>query len=426
MTSLAERMRPNDWPDFFGQEKTIASIKTWLSTKAFPHVLLTGSPGSGKTTLAQILKNKVEGRWIEAHAADFSTKEVRSWIEEARDLKRTQGIKTFIFIDEIHRLTRTQQDVLLDPLEKYDFNLIGATTENPGSYLSPAILSRVRVLRLQPLAENQVEQVLDKTAGTVIPGRKFSDLVDPEVRASLVQQAAGDLRQALGRLELILQKFQMSQKVLGLEEYQELLGEESFRSLSTIEHAETLSAFIKSIRGSDPEAALLWMAQMLKTGTDPRLIARRMVISASEDIGNAEPRALPLAVAAAQAVELVGMPEIPIILSQAVIFLATAPKSDAAYQAVKSAQEIFDKQGPFKVPPHLTAIGGDQYENPHRTAHGFSKQNYRPIKLEKIPEFLRFSNRGFEKKLVEYWNWISGKPTANSKPASESEAGPEI
>ncbi len=414
MDSLSEHMRPTDWPEFYGHPKTVASLKTWLETKSFPHVVFTGAPGSGKTTLAQILKNKVQGHWIQAHAADFSTKEVRLVIEAARQAKRDAGTKTFIFIDEIHRLTRTQQDVLLDPLEKYDFNLIGATTENPGSYLSPAILSRVRVLRVNPLPEALIEQVLETTVRRVLTDFSLDKVVSREVQQSLVQQSGGDLRQALSRLELIFQQFQVHGKKLEIQDYQELLGEEAFRSLSVIDHAETLSAFIKSIRGSDPEAALLWMAQMLRTGTDPRLIARRMVISASEDIGNAEPRALTLAVSAAQAVELVGMPEIPIILSQAAIFLATAPKSNSAYQGIKTAQEIFDKQGPFRVPSYLTAMGGQDYENPHETSHGFSKQSYRPSHPINIAHFLNFTTRGFEKKLVEYWDWIRGKTDQKS------------
>lgn len=425
MDSLAERLRPQNWQQFYGHEKVVASIKSWIQAQSLPHLILTGSPGSGKTSLAQIIKNQVASseptsdssitgsRWINAHAADFSTKEVRLWIEQARSEKRLSGIRTYIFIDEVHRLTRTQQDVLLEPLEKYDFTLVAATTENPGSYLSPAILSRVRVLRLNPLPSEQVSKAIQAAAGTLFPGHPLHEVLSQGVQDALVLQAAGDLRQALSRLELLFQDFQLNQKKIEIEEYNNLVGEASVRSLSTIEHAETLSAFIKSIRGSDPEAALLWMAQMLETGTDPRVIARRMVIAASEDIGNAEPRALPLAVAAAQAADFVGPAEIPIVLAQAVVFLATAPKSNSSYLAVKKAQALFKEQGPFKVPPYLTAMGGREYENPHETAHGYSKQSYWPNKSQRTP-FLQLTPRGFEKKMSEYWDWIRGKSSPPS------------
>lgn len=413
-SSLAERMRPQNWSEFQGHEKVVASLQAWLSSQSLPHLVLTGSPGSGKTTLAQIIKNQVsekpETRWINAHAADFSTKEVRQWIEQARIEKRSTGARTYIFIDEIHRLTRTQQDLLLDPLEKYDFTLVAATTEHPGSYLSPAIMSRVRVLKLATLSQRAIEKVLRAAAEKILPDFPLDQVLSSQVQEQLIERADGDLRQALSRFELLLQNFQLHRKKIEFSDYQNLIGEEA-RSLSSLDQAATLSAFIKSIRGSDPESALLWMAQMLETGTDPRVIARRMVIAASEDIGNAEPRALPLAVAAAQAADFVGAAEIPIILSQAVIFLATAPKSNASYEAIRKAREVFTQKGPFKVPPYLTALGGKDYENPHGTPHGFSSQSYRPLNLEGKMDLLNLGARGFEKKMKEYWDWIRGIKT---------------
>lgn len=422
--TLAEKARPQGWDEFQGQDKAVATLKSWLAARSLPHIIFTGSPGSGKTTLAQIIRNYVTAaapgvnalssgsemasRWINGHAADFSTKEVRQWIEQARQEKRATGQRTYIFIDEVHRLSRTQQDLLLEPLEKYDFTLVAATTEPPGSYLSPAIMSRVRVLRLSPHSQETVEKILSTAVSQTFPGFSLERLLTDDVQKHLVEHANGDLRQALSRLELLLKSFQLNQKQIEFDEYQNLIGDSSVRALSSIDQAASLSAFIKSIRGSDPESALLWMAQMLEAGVDPRVIARRMVIAASEDVGNAEPRALPMAVAAAQAADFVGAAEIPIILSQTVVFLATAPKSNSAYVAIKRAQEIYEQKGPFKVPLHLTALGGREYENPHSLEHGFSKQNYRPLNLDKSISILNLGTRGFEKKMKEYWDWIRG------------------
>lgn len=405
MDSLSENLRPEDWAQFVGQTQVVRTLSQWIQAKAIPHMVFVGPPGSGKTSLAQILSRKCEGQWINSNASDFSAKEVRSWIAQARELKTATGEKTFIFFDEIHRLSKTQQDILLEPLEKYYFNLVGATTENLGSFLSPAFLSRIRVLRLQPLTDSEVIKVLEQATQSQA-GLSLAETLQDECIQQIVTSSRSDLRKALGQLAACLQARLTQQEPVSWSQFKQIEGFDTSTVLSGIETAEALSAFIKSIRASDPDAAVLWMTQLLESGVDPRVIARRMVIAASEDIGNAEPRALTLAVAASQAADLVGPAEVPIVLSQAAIFLAAAPKSNASYQAVKGAQELIQSQGPFRVPRHLTALGKSEYQNPHHTARGHSQQTYWP--RPDLERLVKLSDRGFEKKLQEYLNWIHG------------------
>lgn len=410
MDVLSEKVRPEGWSQFVGHPKVVRTLVQWIQAQSIPHLVFVGPPGSGKTSLAQILSRQCQGQWINSNASDFSSKEVRSWIAQARELKTATGEKTFIFFDEIHRLTKTQQDILLEPLEKYYFNLVGATTENLGSFLSPAFLSRIRVLRLQPLSDPEVLKVLEQATRSEAH-LDLAQAVTPQVLQHILASSRSDLRKALGQLAVCLQARLMQQEPVSWAQFKEIEGFDSSPVLSEIETAEALSAFIKSIRASEPDAAVLWMTQLLESGVDPRVIARRLVIAASEDIGNAEPRALAMAVAAAQASDLVGPAEIPIVLSQATIFLAAAPKSNVSYQAVKRAQELVHSQGPFRVPRHLTAQGKDQYQNPHEAVRGHSQQSYWPRPdLEKL---VKLSERGFEKKLQEYLNWIHGVKDKN-------------
>jgi putative ATPase len=354
---LAERMRPRRLEDLVGHEDLLAPgrpLHTLVTQDALPSILLWGPPGSGKTTLAWILGEMQNARLTPLSAVNAGVPEIRKAIEAAR---RTQ-LRTLLFIDEIHRLNKTQQDALLPHVEAGVVTLVGATTENPSFCVIAPLLSRCRVITLEALGADSIGQVIDRALADRERGLGASGLqLSDEAREALILASQGDARRALGILEaaaaLHLSSGQRSQP-LSRETVREAGGRIALRhDRDGEEHFNVVSALIKSLRASDPDAALHYLARLLEAGEDPLYVSRRLVIFASEDIGNADANALTLAVSTHQAVERIGMPEGRIPLAQATTYLACAPKSNAAYVALGRAIADLDGQGPLPVPMHL-------------------------------------------------------------------------
>ena len=354
---LAERMRPRRLEDLLGHEQLLAPgrpLHTLIAQGALPSLILWGPPGSGKTTLAWILGENQDARLAPLSAVSAGVPEIRKAIEAAR---RTQ-LRTILFIDEFHRLNKAQQDALLPHVEAGTVTLIGATTENPSFRVIAPLLSRCRVISLDALGEDAIGRVLDRALADREHGLGASGLVLSEAaREALILSSQGDARRALGMLEAsatVHLSSGLRAEPLSPETIREAVGRIALRhDRDGEEHFNVVSALIKSLRASDPDAALHYVARLLEGGEDPLYVCRRLVILASEDIGNADPAALPLAVAAHQAVERIGMPEGRIPIAQATTYLACAPKSNAAYAALDAATADLEGQGPLPVPLHL-------------------------------------------------------------------------
>jgi putative ATPase len=364
---LAERLRPKNLDDVVGQDHLTGPggpLRTAVEKGRIGAVVLWGPPGTGKTTLARALAAEMEGEFVPLSAVTSGVKEVRAALDAARELLKFQGRPTILFVDEVHRFNKTQQDTLLPALEEGLVDFVGATTENPSFEVTAPLLSRSHVLRLQPLSEEDLTALLDK-------GREALKVeVSPEAGAYLLRLSGGDGRRLLNALEAA------AASGSGRIEVRDVEGVVGTRALryGREEHYDVVSAFIKSVRGGDPNAALHYLARMIEAGEDPVFIARRLVILASEDIGNADPQGLPLAIAAAQAVQLVGMPEGRIPLAQATTYLASVPKSNASYAAIGKALEDVRRGTVPEVPMHLrNAVTGlmrdEGYGTGYRYAH---------------------------------------------------------
>ncbi len=395
---LADRMRPRNLDEFVGQEKIVGPgrlLRRSIEADRLTSMIFYGPPGSGKTTLAYIIARVSRSDFQQINAVTSGVKEIREIIKGAAEKKKFYQQKTVLFIDEIHRFNKSQQDALLPAVEKGTVILIGATTENPYFEVNPPLISRSRIFSLEPLTEDHVKEIIkmaleDKERGL---GQYDITITEPALE-HLALMAQGDARSALNAIELafLTTPGENEKIIISLE-----VAEESIqrRALSYDRagdnHYDTISAFIKSIRGSDPDAALYWLAKMLYAGEDPRFICRRLIIHAAEDIGLADSQALQLAVAAAHAVERVGLPEGRIPLAQAVLYLATAPKSNAVYQAINKAGEELAEGGQVSVPTHLRdssykgahKLGhGRGYRYPHDYPEGWVEQDYLPPELE--------------------------------------------
>jgi len=355
---LADKMRPEDFSDFFGQEELVGEsspLRRAIQNDSLTSVIFWGPPGSGKTTLARIIAKKTKAHFEKFSAVVAGINEVRKAIEKAKDRLRFKNQKTIIFIDEIHRFNKAQQDAFLPYVEDGTIILIGATTENPSFEVISPLLSRSAVYVLKPLSKDALKKILiraltDKEKGLGKHNLKITD----EALERLTGFADGDARVGLNGLEFAVNHILWEKKkIIEDKELAEILKEHALRyDKKGEEHYNLISAFIKSMRDSDPNGALYWLARMIESGEDPRFIARRMVVFSSEDIGNADPRAIQVATAVAHAVEYVGLPEAQINLAQGVTYLSTAPKSNASYKALLMAKEDA-KKGSFGVPMHL-------------------------------------------------------------------------
>ncbi|HEY2161151.1 MAG TPA: replication-associated recombination protein A [Solirubrobacteraceae bacterium] len=378
---LATRLRPATLDEFVGQEQLLGpgSALRRAFEEGHPHsMILHGPPGSGKTTLARLLAVTSDAAFEEESAVQAGRAEVRAVIERARERRSAGGRRTILFLDEIHRFNKAQQDALLPAVEEGLVTLIGATTENPYFEVNSALISRARVYELAPLTAEQVRVLLDRAVEREECGD--AGRIDPAAIEFLAERSGGDARIALNSLELACESAGPDGRVrLGHAE-DALQQRALLYDRQADRHYDTISAWIKSTRGSDPDASLYYLAVMLEGGEDPRFIVRRMIVLASEDVGNADPQALVVATAAAQAVEHVGMPEGQFALAQAAIYLSLAPKSDAAKRSIGAARGYVREQGAAPPPAHLRSAnrGDGNYDNPHKREGHLSPQELMP------------------------------------------------
>jgi len=414
---LAERIRPRTLGEFIGQGAIVGEgklLSRLIAADKLVSLIFHGPPGTGKTTLANIIAERTGSHFVRLNAVSSGVAEVRRVFEAAQMSLATTGQRTIVFIDEIHRFNKGQQDSLLPAVEKGLIVLIGATTENPYFSVNAPLISRSRLFRLETLGVADLRAIARTAIKDKERGLGNMDIaLDDDALEHFVHSAAGDARNLLNALEIAA----LSTPVDSAGQVRITLADAENSTQEKVilydktgdQHYDIISAFIKSMRGGDPDATLFWLACMVKAGEDPRFIARRIVICAAEDIGNADPRALQLAVSAAQAVEFLGMPEGRIPLAQAAVYVATAPKSNAAYVGVDEALAAIEKQTSIEVPAHLrdSSYGGAKhfghgngYLYPHAYHGGVVKQSYLPVGFS-APAFYSPRGHGYEKNIVE-------------------------
>ena len=385
---LAMRLRPASLDEFVGQEQVLgegSALRLAIAEDRAGSMILYGPPGSGKTTLARIVANSTGSYFEELSAVSATVKDVREVLAAARERLGASGQRTILFLDEIHRFNKAQQDALLPAVEEGLVTLIGATTENPYFEVNSALLSRTQIYELVPLSEEDLAVVVRRGAA------ELGGDVPEELLGLIARRAGGDARNALNILELAIQTAAAEKRPLSEEHVEDAARKRPLvYDKGGDAHYDFISAFIKSMRGSDPDASVYYLAAMLEGGEDPRFIARRMIVLASEDVGNADPRALQVAVAAAHAVEHVGLPEARLNLSQAAIYLARAPKSNASYVAINEATQDVREHGHLRPPDELRDASyygakklgrGQGYIYPHSDPTGFE--------VDYLPEELR-------------------------------------
>ncbi len=421
MSTLSERMRPQNFSEFLGQDHLLGEGRIlWVlrQRKKLFSLILWGPPGSGKTTLAYLLGKDLNANFISLSAVDTSIKDLKEIIFQAKRLKKL-GQETILFIDEIHRFNKAQQAFLLPHVEKGEIYLIGATTENPSFEVIPPLLSRVKVLTLRPLTSEEIKCILERALNEERGLKNQKVAVKDEVLELIALASEGDVRFALNVLEILVEKAKAQGKEW-LEKQDltpEILAKPLFHDKSGEEHYNLLSAFHKSMRGSDPDASIYWLVRLIKAGEDPRVVARRIIACAAEDVGLANPLALVLAIAAYLAFEKLGSPEGELALALATLYNALSEKSNSAYLALKSAEREIEKTGAKPVPLHLRNpvtklmenMGyGREYLYPHDFPGAFVNQEYLPSDLF-TTSFYKPSDRGEERKLKERWETLWGK-----------------
>jgi putative ATPase len=413
---LADRIRPASLDEVVGQEHLLGPgklLSEMVATGSLHSVILWGPPGSGKTTIALLLAKQLDAEFVQISAVSSGVADLREAVADARREVESTGRRTVVFIDEIHRWNRAQQDAFLPHVESGLVTLIGATTENPSFEVVAPLLSRARVLVLNPLSENAIATIVTHAMND--PERGLGQLgltLHDDARDELVRLASADARRALNTLEIAAELAQHagSKEILTAHISEAAQHKALLYDRAGEEHYNVISAFIKSMRGSDPDAALYWMTRMVEAGEDPLFIARRMVIFASEDIGNADPRAIQIAIAVKDAVDFVGLPEGVIPLAQGVTYLASAPKSNASYIGMQRARDDTRELGALPVPMHLRnaptplmkGLGyGKDYRYPHDFDGAVAAQDFLPDQLIG-KEYYQPANRGFEARLKEY------------------------
>ena len=417
---LAARMRPQTLDDFVGQEHFLGEgklLRRLLAADRLGSVLFHGPPGTGKTTLAHILARSSRSVFRQLSAVSDGVKQLREILTEAENRLSTQQQKTLLFIDEIHRFNKSQQDVLLPEVENGIVTLIGATTENPYFTINNALISRSRIFQFEPLTQEHIKTLLRRAAMDQERGLGNYDIhLHDNALDFLADICDGDARQAISALEIGV----LSSESATIEFTRELAAESIQKKAVSYDrdgdsHYDTISALIKSIRGSDPDAAIYWLAKMLVGGEDVRFLARRLIILSSEDVGNADPRGLMLAAATAQACEIVGLPECQLNLAQTVIYLACAPKSNSATMAIYEAKKDIEEGRIIPVPRHLRdahysgseSLGHTGYQYAHDFKDGIVAQDY--LGVEK--EYFKPTQRGFEAELTRRLEFIKQKLT---------------
>ncbi len=422
---LAERLRPQRLDEMVGQEHLLGPdgiLRRLIEQDQLASAIFWGPPGTGKTTLARVIAKTTRSHFVAFSAVLQGVKDVREVVTKAQEERSYYGRRTLLFIDEIHRFNKAQQDALLPWVENGDIILIGATTENPSFEVNSALLSRSRVFVLEPLTAEEISRLirraLDSREG--LGPRELA--IDDEALAFLADQAHGDARIALNTLEIAAAT--TAGQTIGSDDVAAAMQRAPLLyDKGAEEHYNVISAFIKSMRGSDPDAAIYWLARMIEAGEDPLFIVRRMVIFAAEDVGNADPRALQVAVAAQQAVHFVGMPEGRIPLAQAVTYLATAPKSNASYVAIGEALAEVRKSGALAVPKHIRNaptglmkdLGyGRNYQYAHDRQDAVVTQEHLPDELVGR-RFYRPTERGYEKQIGERLAWLAAQQEKDRK-----------
>jgi putative ATPase len=407
---LAARLRPQTIDEFVGQEHFFGPgklLRRMLQADRLSSLIFYGPPGTGKTALAHVIAQHTKSRFRTLNATAANTKDVRELLEQARRDLELHGERTILFIDEIHRFSKSQQDVLLPDVEEGVVILIGATTENPFFAVNSPLLSRSQIFTFEPHTKDHIKRLLDRAVTDTERGfREVTVVLHDDAREFLAEICDGDARRALTALEIAVRSSFTDPVEVTLAVAQDSIQRKLIGFDPTGDtHYDLASAFIKSMRGSDPDAAVYWLARMLEAGEDPRFIARRIVICASEDIGNADPRALLVAHGAWQAVECVGLPECQLALSQAVIYLATAPKSNAATLAIMAARKDVREGRTIPVPKHLrdahyqgaaTFDHGTTYKYAHDFAGGFVAQDY--LGVERT--YYTPTDRGYEAEIA--------------------------
>jgi len=415
---LAARMRPRTLDEVVGQQHIIGKDKLLyraISADKLNSIILYGPPGTGKTTLAKVIASTTKAEFTQINATIAGKKDMEEVVSKAKDNLGMYGKKTILFIDEIHRFNKGQQDYLLPFVEDGTVVLIGATTENPYFEVNGALISRSIIFELKPLSSDDIKKLLNRAVTDTERGMgSYKAVLDEDAADFLADIADGDARHALNAIELGIMTTERSEDGLihiTTEVAQECIQRKVARyDKDGDNHYDTISAFIKSMRGSDPDAAVYYLARMLDAGEDPKFIVRRMMVCASEDVGNADPQALQMAVAASLAVERLGMPEARITLAQAVTYIATAPKSNAAYLAVDEAIQTVRQTGNLPIPPHLQdahyksagKLGhGIGYKYAHDYKDHYVKQQYLPYELNG-KEFYNPTGNGYELKIKEH------------------------
>lgn len=409
---LAWRMRPRDLSEFVGQEHILGTgklLRRAIESDRFMSLILYGPPGVGKTALAHLIAERSSGHFVSLNAVTAGVADIRRVTQESSRERAQTGKRTILFIDEIHRFTRVQQDALLPDVERGNITLIGASTSNPFFAIIPALSSRSQIFEFKALRDEDLKVLVLRSLEDRERGLGNLRLnLTPDALSFIIARSGGDGRRALNSLEL--GALSTPPGMDGVILYDLQVAEESIQKKALAydedEHYDTISAFIKSMRGSDPDAALYWMAKMIYAGEDPLFIARRIVIAASEDVGNADPRALFVAISAYQAVERIGMPEGSLSLAQAATYIASAPKSNASYLGIKQAMKDIEEGTLLTVPDHLKdshykgagRLGrGKGYKYPHDFPGHYVAQHYLP----QMREYYRPTEQGEEKRIKE-------------------------